>query len=371
MRKYIILTCCLVIGVGLSAWQKAYGSGDITASSIDVSARPITSTLIYIIHGDGSYRYHDLEGKAYDADKETLAQALSVAENTVTTEVFIFHLQRKRRWFFIWPRKDSDFYYYRGGKRLAKKSYNRDPERPNWEIETGFYHQYALPSHDVVDTQPSARILLYYGHEIPEFGGVGYYASRPDMPFNIHNMTEGIQAFTMRDSGPAAKFDLIVLSSCYSGTPGIISSLALYARYILASPAELHLSYIDSHLLRTLDTIPDFQAYEFSKDFAHHAFEHLDQSTHTIITLSLYDTEKIDVPRLKQIADQYTRIITVAEQNAHGSKTVGMACEDLPHTMGDDAAVGVDIWYRAPRFGRLKDKSTHSGWGCWRLKQAD
>ena len=89
------------------------------------------------------------------------------------------------------------------------------------------------------------KIFLYSGHEIPEFGGAGYDASVPDRTFTVRDLQSGLQGFT----GSSAKFDLLVLSTCFGGTPYTIGALGPYARYIIASPDNLHLSYFDFRAL--------------------------------------------------------------------------------------------------------------------------
>jgi len=41
-------------------------------------------------------------------------------------------------------------------------------------------------------------------------------------------------------------------------------------------------------------------------------------------------------------------------------------CADLPAYVLPTMNEGVDLFYRPARFGRLKNKQSHSGWECWR-----
>ena len=59
----------------------------------------------------------------------------------------------------------------------------------------------------------------------------------------------GLKGFT----ADSARFDLMILSTCFGGTPYTIGALGPFARYIIASPDNLHLSYFDFHSLERLD----------------------------------------------------------------------------------------------------------------------
>merc|ERR1711965_502537 len=53
-------------------------------------------SLIYVIHGDGDYLYHD-DGKAIKADEHAVKKAYSVALKAHHGEVFIFHQKPERK----------------------------------------------------------------------------------------------------------------------------------------------------------------------------------------------------------------------------------------------------------------------------------
>jgi len=56
-------------------------------------------SILFIIHGDGNYLYHDTSGNEHIADEEVLASAKIVAEKNPSAEVFIFH-QKPRSHFY-------------------------------------------------------------------------------------------------------------------------------------------------------------------------------------------------------------------------------------------------------------------------------
>ncbi|MBN2267152.1 MAG: hypothetical protein JW725_02305, partial [Candidatus Babeliaceae bacterium] len=77
------------------------------------SALPPHYSMVFIIHGDGDYLYHDVLGHAHKADEEALFGAIRVAEQNPNAEVFIFHQRPRRHTLFFFPRRDGKIYYYR------------------------------------------------------------------------------------------------------------------------------------------------------------------------------------------------------------------------------------------------------------------
>ncbi|MGA7304745.1 MAG: hypothetical protein WBW88_07710, partial [Rhodothermales bacterium] len=139
----------------------------------DKDVAPPRYSIVYIIHGDGGYGYHDSSGTEHEADKEALAGAQKVAEMNTQAEVFIFHERRRRRFLrLFWPLRDGRFYYYRNGRLLATESYRRGRDRLRFDPEVAFYSRFRAKERPGL-----VKMFLYFGHEIPEFGGAGYDAS--------------------------------------------------------------------------------------------------------------------------------------------------------------------------------------------------
>ena len=318
-------------------------------------------SLIYIIHGDGSYLYHDANGNPFYADKEALRQAISVAEHNTESEVSIFHLKRRKGLLGYLSQKDGDFYYYLGGRLFYKLAYSRKRNRLPFEIESSLFRKYTS------EVTHSHNFLLYFGHQIPEFDGRKYHASYPCRKLTIENFSNGLKEFKVQREGEEHKFDLIVVSTCYSGTPGVIKSLLPHARFIIASPDNLHLSYIHSALFQSLDESEYFDEYRFMKRVAGDAFEELCRNTQTMITISLYDTEKV-APFLIDIEEYYCQIIEMLG-SSRSIQPEPFDCGEDPFFSGKGIGEGVDVFYRPPKFGKEKNKLTHSGWNCWRLVQ--
>ena len=317
-------------------------------------------SIVCVIHGDGDYLYHDTSGNEYEADEEALAGAKMVAQQNPNAEVFIFHQRPRRHFLFFFPLRDGDFYYYRKGRLIANESYWRDQEKSNFDNEVGLYRHYRMD-----DKREMVNIFLYFGHEIPEFGGADYDASYPDRTFTVHDLASGLKNFT-RDS---TRFDLMVLSTCFGGTPYTISALGSFARYIIASPDNLHLSYFDLHSLERLDlSLRDEDVSAFAKRFAQQAFDRLTRDIQTAVSVAVYNVDSVQ-EFLQAVQTVYENTLTTLKGEPHTSRVTIEHCDcaDLPAYVLPTMSDGVDIFYRPAHFGRSKHKLNHSGWECWRV----
>ena len=335
------------------------------------SAEEIRHQLIYVIHGDGSYLYHTRDGKAHQADLRALEQAFDTAAALTHAEVFVFHQKSKKR--FV--SKTGKFYYFRNGERKNEFSYKRRHSPSIWEDEAAIFHSY----HAVNDPTPKTalkplRIFLFFGHQVFETDGPGYYSSYPDETFGIDELAKGIALFDAQDKTPNSNsgtdqkedifFNLIVLSTCRGGTPGTIETLSPVTRYIIASPENLHLSYMNMGLLKGLETWNGNYMQPFYKELVVHAFAELIQLTNTVVSVALYDTGQVG-PYLESIEEEYERrLITNREEGVIPLEYYD--CQDDPDFARKYSGKGVFILYRPPLFGRDKMKSYHSGWECWR-----
>jgi len=299
-----------------------------------------------MIHGDGDYLYHDTTGNEYTADEVALAGARNVALQNPNAEVFIFHQKPSKHFLFFFPLRDGEFFYYRNGQLIANTTYWWNNDQSRFVNEAGLYEYF------LADNQNKrASIFLYFGHEIPEFGNATYDASYPDRSFTIHDLAEGLKAFTRHSQ----KFDLLVLSTCFGGTPLAIRTLGPFANYIIASPDNLHLSFLDLHPLEHLDLYSKNDVSAFAKKFARNAFDRLTQNVQTAVSVAVYDVERVqEYVRSVQINDD--RTVTAINH---------CDCADLPEYAQPTMTQGVDVLYRSARFGRSAQKQSHSGWECW------
>ncbi len=358
---------CVVLVVFLfscSSLPHAYRETPI----VDERASPLRYSIVCIIHGDGDYLYHDSLGNAHRADEEALARATTVAERNPQAEVFIFHEKHRKHSLLFFPLHDGKFSYYRNGKLIAKESYWRDQGPSRFDPEVELFNKYCqkngLPFR--TDEKPElVRLFLYFGHEIPEFESSGYDASYRDRTFTVHDLAKGLKRIT-HDS---PKFDLIVLSTCFSGTPHTIGSLAPFARYIIASPENLHLSYFDMQPFERLDLgLQDGDVSVFAKEFARHAFDRLTTEIQTSVTVALYNVDLVQ-GYVRTVDSVYDHDLTILKDEA-SANLEHCDCAENPSYMLPGMSEGVDVFYQPPRFGRTKHKQDHSGWECWRGRES-
>lgn len=313
--------------------------------------------IVCIIHGDGAYLFHDTGGVKYRADEETLAGMKRVAERNPEAEVFIFHQKRKRHFLFFWPRHDGAFYYYRNGQLFVQESYWRDQGQTRFDPEVGIYNHFRIK-----DQSQAVRFFLYFGHEIPEIGGTRYDASNRDRTFTVPILIDGLKRFTP----DSTKFDLVVLSTCFNGTPYTIAALSPYARYIIASPGNLHRSYFDLQPFEELEVgLRGGNVPAFAENFARQSFDRLTTDIQTEITVAVYDIDQVR-PFLYSVAGIYDSTLTTLGEKPSMPYEHCDCAEDSAYvrpTMSD----GIEVFYRPARFGRSAHKLTHSGWECLKI----
>lgn len=316
-------------------------------------------SLVFIIHGDGGYFYHDTNGNEFKADEVTLEKAKRIAKQNLNAEVFIFHQKPKRNFLLFFPLKDGEFYYYRNGQLIVNEKYWRDQAESNFDFEVDIYRSFRTGNqHEML------KMFLYFGHELPELGGMGYDASYPNRAFNVHNLARGLKEF----AGDSTRFDLMILSTCYGGTPYTIGTLGTYANYIIASPENLHLSYFDLNIFEQLDfNLRDRDIHTFAKKFAYQAFELLSNDVQTEVSVAVYDVDGTQ-NFLDSVHNIYENsLITLRGETWSSPETVERCdCFDLAEYASPTISDGVVLFYRPARFGRLKHKEKHSGWQCWR-----
>jgi hypothetical protein len=320
------------------------------------SAVPPCYSMVFIIHGDGDYLYHDSRGRAHKADEEALVGAIRVALRNPQAEVFIFYQKPTTHTLFFFSHRDGETYYFRHGQLLAKESYRRDQGLSHFYPEVEFYHRFSA-----VEQPQSLRLFFYFGHEIPEVGGAGYDASYSHRTFTVNDLADGLKSMA-GDS----KFDLIVLSTCFNGTPHTIAALAPYARTIIASPDNLHLSYFDLYPFEQLDVgLQNKDMAAFAKNYARQAFDRLTKDIQTAITVAVYDMDRVH-GYVQSVDSIYDHALTTLKGQKPGSFEHCDCAEDSVYVL-PGMSEGVDVFYRPPRFGRSKNKQNHSGWECYRL----
>jgi hypothetical protein len=317
---------------------------------------PPRFSMIFIIHGDGGYLYHNNAGLAVQADEDALTGAIRVAVRNPEAEVFIFHEKPKKHVFIFFPLPDGKFYYYRHGRKIVEESYRRNPGSPKIDQKLLKYQQYRTD----LETS-SIRLFLYFGHEIPDFGGKGYNASYADRTFTVHNLADELKVMTCDSS----KFDIMVLSTCFNGSPHTIEALSPYVRTIIASPENLHLSYFDLRLLERLDIgLGDRDISAFAEKYAFQSFRKLTENIQTSVAVAVYDVDRVRgyLQTLDITGDDHITSLMVKKTGIFDHYDCAEDSVYFRQGMNE----GVTLFYRPAHFGRFKDKQNHSGWCCSR-----
>ncbi|MDT8323325.1 MAG: hypothetical protein RRA94_04360 [Bacteroidota bacterium] len=349
----------LIVCAGFALFFSACGSMTLHFDEEAKAAKPASPTrfsFVFIIHGDGDYIYHDSQGQAHRADARTLHAARLVAQRRTDAEVFIFHQRPSAKLLYVIPLPDGDFLHYRNGVLQARRPYWRSSGTARFEAETALYAEYRTAT-DAKRT----KFFLYFGHEIPEFDGKGYDASTPERAFNVRDLSAGVKSFT----GDSTRFDMLVLSTCYGGTPHTIAALAPYSRTIVASPGNLHLSYFDLRAFGRLHLLSERNSVQgFARYFARQAFERLSKKVQTAVTVAVYESDRARI-YLGEADSRYTQ--RLASLKDHGPAAVEYVdCAEEKKFVLPGMSDGVSVLFRPSRFGRAKNKFRHSGWQCCR-----
>lgn len=319
--------------------------------SIPATESPeVRYSLIYVIHGDGNYLYHDEKGRGLQADEQQLREAIAVAKQAERGEVFIFHLKPEEQFLWLFPQKDRQFLHYKNGERINRKKYSPLTNQDDFQKEAELYHQYR-------SVIPSRNVFLYYGHEIPAKKYKGYFQSRPQISFDIQQFVQGMDSFLDREE----VFDLTVLSTCDNGTPQAVSALEGKTDYLLASPENLHLSHIDSDSLLQLEQ-PDKSTAEISRTIAQASFNRLADFLETVVTIAIYDMDRVQ-DAAEQLSTDYKKYRLGQDEESVEQENID--CAVLPFWDGNDTySKGIEVFFKPPAFGNQANRKMHSGWGC-------
>jgi len=310
-------------------------------------------TVVYYIHGDSDYLFHDPEGNPVQADHHALETATEVAENARSGEVFIYHHRPQKRFLWLFPQRSSELHHYRNGNKISRITYRPSKEDEFLQTETEIFRQY----HSGKKNDGHPKYLLFFGHEIPAGNAGNYHRTLPGIEVTDESFVSGIEGFLDGDSD---KFDLVVLSACSNGTPVMAKHLGSVADYLLASPQNLHLSHIDSDSLQLLEANKENSPREIAAAMADQTYNRLVESIQTSITLSVYDLDTVG----NYIEDLYTHTREYEIENSVNPYRENIDCSELSFYNSEEFSRGVETWYRSPRFGRQAGGGSHSGWGC-------
>jgi hypothetical protein len=311
-------------------------------------------SVIYYIHADADYLYHDAAGNPVRGNRQVLDTALGVAEELKTGEVFIFYQRPEKKFLGLFPRKSSQLYHYAKGELISRVNYRHsDKEEDFLTTEARLYDQYR--THPGIEYQ--RNYFLYFGHEIPDDEGEKYHRTNPDIAVNTGSFATGIQKFLLKDD---QRFQLVVLSTCNNGTPDMAENLIPSSEVLLASPQNLHLSHIDSENLTLLDSNPGISAVELAHSMAGQTYRRLETEIQTAITLTVYDFEIV-----QEYKNELHAFASAQDTLGHNQLfSDNVDCNQVDFFDENVFSKGLRTWYKPARFGRKSFTEIHSGWGC-------
>lgn len=311
----------------------------------DIPAQSARYSVIYIVHADADYLYHENAQPRY-ADQEALKDAFNFAEKAVSGEVFVFHQKPEVKQFFIIPQKDREMFYFRRGKLVRHQTYS--PKDGGFTREAELYHQYSAAE----ESSPSA--FLYFGHEVPSYPSTTYHRSMKGALFGTGVFAEGVSLFHR-------KVDLVMISTCNNGNPLMMSKLDDRAGIVVASPQNLHLSYMESARLDLLEKRPDIPLLAVADSIATDSFKALTERTQTAVSVSIYNLNEMAFS-LNGFESRYEHYLNQLPLSAHIRENTD--CRNVE--LFDEVLFsnGLKSYYRPPAFGLKALVKDHSGWGC-------
>jgi hypothetical protein len=311
-------------------------------------------SVIYYIHADSDYLFHDIAGNPVQGNIKVLDDALTVAEEAEFGEVFIFYQRPERKILGLFPRRSSRLYHYKKGKLASRVNYRHSEKSEDFFTTEARLHTH-YQTHSGIEYRQN--YFLYFGHEIPDDEGKKYHRTNPDITVNTVSFSGGLQKFLSSDE---QRFNLVVLSTCNNGTPVMADHLLPFTDVLLASPQNLHLSHIDSKSLDLLESEPGIPSIQLANTMADQTYGRLASETETAITLTVYDFE---------IIQEYKNELHVffTSYNSSGSRqhfSDNIDCREVSVFNEELFGRGLNTWYKPARFGRQSGINTHSGWGC-------
>ncbi|MFA5669568.1 MAG: hypothetical protein WC967_09990 [Balneolaceae bacterium] len=338
LKNYCILFIAIIF-----LFEGCASSNRVTQKSTSFQ-KETAYTIIFVIHADSDYLFHQ-NGRAYQADKEALGKATDVAINAHNGEVFIFHQKPKKKTLWLFPKKSRQFLHYKNGALV---------ERSHYSSEDGGFEAEAIIYKANKNSKSDRNIFVYLGHEIPSYEGRSYHQSQPKHAFNSFVFANSLKEFE-------PNFDLTILSTCNNGNLQTAHELLGITEVLLASPQNLHLSYLDFESLSLLENEIKPTTLALADSIGESSFNRLSNSLQTAVTVSVYDMNRLQ-PMLESTFPIYQKYLQTI------SKPVPFAdnldCANLKSLQGLIDSAGVHTYFRPAMFGRKSNQTTHSGWGC-------
>ena len=329
-------------------------TSELSGETMPENGTDVSYSVIYYIHADSGYLYHDSDGNPVQGNSEVLATALDIGEAARSGEVFIYYQRPERKLLGLFPRRSSRFFHYRNGQLINHVKYRHpDKKEAFLATETQLMNQYRALN------RPGnhQNYFLYFGHEIPSENGKGYHRTLPGIEVNTASFAKGVQNLFLSDTD---RFSLAVLSTCNNGTPAMAKHLMPFTDALLASPQNLHLSHVDSGSLALLEKEPGISPLQLGRSMAEKTYQRLEATVHTTITLALYDFEDV-----RTYIHSLNSIIAATKSTDRSVQFQDNTdCAEFSFMDSENYRDGVETWYKTARFGRQSSQSTHSGWGC-------
>lgn len=349
--KYPVLCLAFYTGLILSGCSH---TSELSGDALPADETDVDYSITYYIHADSGYLYHTPEGNPVRDNSEVLTTAIEIGEAALSGEVFIYHQRPEKKFLGIFPRKASRFYHYKNGKLTNRVLYRHLNKKESFlATEAHLMNRYRSENR----SDDHQDYFLYFGHEIPSENGEGYHRTLPAIKVNTASLTEGIHRLMPSEED---KYDLVVLSTCNNGTPGMAEQLLPFSDAMLASPQNLHLSHIDSEVMRALESKPATSPLQLAQEMAEQTYQRLSEDIQTTITLALYDLEQVQ-NYIKSLASHTT---ADHEQDLSLQFRDNVDCAEIHFPDSVRYRDGVQVWYKPARFGRKSSSTIHSGWGC-------
>ena len=241
----------------------------------------IQYSFIFQIHEDASYDFHTKEGIKKFGYIEAYKQAKSLALACTACEVFIFREMQKNVFY------SGKVEYFLSGKRKSRLYHKRE----HGEKDLEFFQKNSLKLKQ--KEQKIKTFFTYFGHSVPEKITEGYSHSLPHLTFGITHLENRLKKLGAGGNS-GYLFDGIILSSCHNGTPFVLNRLVPFARYVIASPENLHLSYLDISPFLEIEKQKETSTLKLFKKIVDKSMETFEQrAIKTFTVLSLYQIQKI------------------------------------------------------------------------------
>jgi len=248
----------------------------------------VESQFLFLIHGDADYVYYDRNHQRHRADEEAFDQTVAVAKKNRGAEVLIFR-QLPAGFFRIGKRRYGSFRLYRHGREITRIRYMRSAGEGGLKSEIDLYRRFSRFK------STSHRVFAYFGHEIPVHAAPDLPYSAWNPGFSLDSLALALGAFGSPPGEAEKPFGLLILSSCFGAGDAVAETLSPYGHYLVGSPLELHLSYLDVSALAApiqKDTSEKHAwAFALGKQVADHSFRKIRDSTQVTVAITLTDLD--------------------------------------------------------------------------------